>query len=130
VHRSLNNGNGVHLYTLDRAEASRAPWTLEVENYFFLHDAGGPGLRELYRCLLASGSYLYTPDPNCEGAAGAVRQGILGWMASSPLCDSTPLYRLVSRRAGHLYTVSAAERDSAIALGLTNESIAGHVWTR
>ncbi len=129
VHRSVNPNNGVHLYTLDRAEASRAPWVIEVENYFFLHEAGGPGLQEFHRCGLQTGSYFYTQSPTCEGAPGAVHQGVLGWVASSPLCDSTPLYRLVGR-PGHFYTVNATERNTAIASGFTDENIAGHVWTR
>ena len=127
VHRALRNAGG-HFYTNNRAEAGLPAFTVETYDYYFLYAATAPGLVELHRCLLADGRYFYTTSSVCEGAAGAVHQGVLGWMGSAALCGSTPLYRLWSSTSGHFYTVDSAERSSAIASGYVDEGVAGHVW--
>jgi hypothetical protein len=127
VHRALRNAGG-HFYTNDRAEAMSAAFTVESFDYYFLYAASVPGAVELHRCRLSDGHYFYTTSSACEGASGATNEGVLGWMASSALCGSTPLFRLYSGSAGHFYTIDAGERASAIASGYVDEGISGHVW--
>jgi hypothetical protein len=103
---------------------------VEALNYFYVYATGVGSLQPFYRCLLTDGTHLYTRSASCEGAAGARREGALGYIAVSPTCGSTPLYRLYSSASGdHFYTTSAAERDNAIArFGYISEGTPGHVW--
>jgi len=127
VHRSVHPSTGEHFYTNSRSEAACCGFTVEHYDFYWLYDAATAGLVPFYRCLLSSGFHFYTRSATCEGAPGSVREGVLGYIATSATCGSTPLYRLV-RGDDHFYTTSAAERDSAIAGGYVSEGVAGHVW--
>lgn len=127
VHRSVSTLNGGHFYTTSQVEASCCGFTVEHLNFFRVYSAPTASLVPFYRCLLANGFYFYTTAPSCEGAAGASQQLVVGYVASSAVCGAVPLYRLVKNH--HFYTVSAAERDNAIAAyGFVDEGVAGYVW--
>lgn len=129
VHRSYHAGRDEHFYTTSRTEAACCGFSVELYDFYHLYRSAAPGLVAFYRCLLSSGYHFYTASATCEGSPGAIVEGTMGYLAPSPTCGSTPLYRLV-RGNNHFYTTSAPERDHAIGLGYTSEGIAGHVWTR
>jgi hypothetical protein len=129
VDRSYDATTGEHFYTTSDAEAACCGFTVEAYKYYWLYAAPQSGLVPFYRCLLMSGFHFYTTDMNCEGAAGAKNEGMLGYIATSAVCGSTALYRLYDGTNGdHFYTTSAAESSSAQANGYVLESTAGYVW--
>lgn len=125
VHRAISPTQG-HFYTLDLAEASSSDFSPEFANYFYMYIEALPGLVPFYRCLKGDGRRFYTTSATCEGA-GPV-EGVLGQIATEPLCGGVPLYRLYGN-GEHFYTISAEERDNAVAMyGYTFEAQVGFVW--
>ena len=125
VHRASSPTLG-HFYTLDQAEASAGDYLPEFLNYYYTHVAPLPGLVPLYRCLKGDGRRFYTTSDTCEGA-GPV-EGVLGHIGTEASCGAVPLYRLYGK-SDHFYTISAEERDSAVAMyGYIFEAQVGFVW--
>lgn len=118
-----------HVYGNDTAEAARLGQTVERAQYFFLYAEATTELRPLYRCDKGGGRRFLTTSTNCE--IGRAPEATLGFIASRPICGSTPLYRLYSATASnHFYTTSATERDRAVSeFGYRYEAIAGYVWS-
>lgn len=127
VARAYHTTLGVHLYTRSLSEATAAGYTIEQAAFFQVYPSGQPGLVPLYRCRLASSHRLYTRNASCEGASGAISEGVLGYVSATPTCDAKPLYRLATT-GNHFYTTSAAERDYAVSIGYVAEGIAAYVW--
>jgi hypothetical protein len=128
VHRSASGATGEHFYTTNRTEAACCGFTVESYDFYWLYSASSAAVQPFYRCVLSSGFHFYTTSSTCEGSPGSTMEGIMGYMArTAGDCGSTPLYRL-ARGNDHFYTISAAERDSAIAGGYASEGIAGYVW--
>ena len=125
VHRASGND---HFYSANATTADTAPYHIERMNYFRLYASAHEGLRPLFRCRKSDGKMLLTTQTNCE-TVGPQRE-MLGFIAASPRCGSTPLYRLFNAGINnHFYTVSAAERDNAINnLGYVLQTSPGHVW--
>lgn len=133
IHRAYSHGATDHLYTASLGEIEAAPgYALEHEGYFALRVEPGSSLRPLYRCWIGSATdHFYTTESDCEGAPGAVREGILGYLRESPGEETVPLHRLNRPGHDHFYTVSADERAEAVAThGYVYEGVAGHVWRR
>jgi hypothetical protein len=125
VHRASSPTLG-HFYTLDLAEASSGDFKLEFQNYYHLYTQQLPGLVPFHRCLKGDGRRFYTTSATCEGA-GPV-EGVLGFIGTEAACGAVPLYRLYGN-GDHFYTVSDAERDTAIAMyGYLFEGQVGFVW--
>jgi hypothetical protein len=127
VHRSNSPTLG-HFYTLDEAEASAGDYNVEALNFYFTYVEAIDGLVPLYRCLRGNGKRFYTKSAACESAGAA--EGHVGYVAPEPRCGSTELYRLYNPGAdSHFYTISAGERDNAVAAGWVYETVIGYVWT-
>ncbi len=125
VHRASSPTLG-HFYTLDQAEASSGDFKPEFLNYYHLYTQQLPGLVPFHRCLKGDGRRFYTTSATCEGA-GPV-EGVLGFIGTEAACGAVPLYRLYGN-GDHFYTVSDAERDTAIAMyGYLFEGQVGFVW--
>lgn len=127
VHRAYRASDTSHFYTTSLAEAGSSGHVVETASYFFLRASGGSGLVPFFRCLLADGRHFYTTSSVCEGAAGSVNEGALGEIMTSAGCGAVPLFRVAS--VDHLYTISAAERDAAVAGGAVDEGVVGFVRT-
>ncbi len=127
VHRSFNGGNPEHFYTTSLAEAMTAGFTLEFQDYYDIYADEHPGLSGWYRCIKGNGKHFYTMSSTCEGQTV---EGLMGYVSSSDVPESTPLYRLHNGSIGnHFYTTSAAERDNAVSnLGYTYEAIGCYVF--
>jgi hypothetical protein len=119
----------MHFYTSSDSEAGCCGYTVEYLNYYYLYGAQQSGLVPFYRCLLVGSSHLYTTSSNCEGAAGAQVEGVLGYIAQGATCGSVPLYRLRGPTGDHFYTISSSEVSSAEAGGYASEGVSGYVWT-
>ena len=128
MHRSYQPTTGEHFYSSDLAEAQCCGFVLEAANYFYLYGVQLPGLAPFYRCALFSGKHLLTQSPDCEGAGNS--EGVIGFIGSGPApCGGdTPLYRVAGGSSDHLFTVSPAEHDNAVAGGYIDEGIVGYVW--
>jgi len=125
VHRSIGTG---HLYTTDLSAAQTDPFSIEVQNYFYLYNSEFPGSQVVFLCRKGDGTHLITSSTNCE-TLGSI-QGTLGyWATSEDNCGALPLYRLFNAGTNdHFFTTSPTERDSAIGLGYTFQSIPGYIW--
>lgn len=131
VHRMYNGGSGEHFYTSTRGEGLADGHHEEAANYFHVSSTPAPGLVPLHRCLMAYGKHFYTTAPNCEGVTPGTEEGVLGYIAQTPLCGAVALHRSYNPRSqDHFYTTSAEEHAHAIqADGYTDEGVTGYVWT-
>jgi hypothetical protein len=131
VHRGYNPNRQQHLFSTSLVELENGPGlVVERENDFFLQGDGASGSVPFHRCYLGNGWHLYTTAPDCEGAAGATNEGVMGYVSPGPAEGAVPLYRLFRGAApDHFYTVDPAERDYAVALGYVYEGIGGYVWS-
>jgi len=126
IDRAFDKTNGLHFYTATDSEADCCGYTAETFDDFYLYNAAQPGLVPFYRCSTAAGSHLYTTDATCEGNTV---EGSMGWIATSAVCGSVPLYRLDDATSGdHLYTTSSAEVTAAQSSGYVLNTTAGYVW--
>ena len=125
VHRGVGDG---HVYSTDLALVQTPPYNVEHENFFQLYTETRAGMRPVFLCPKGNGHRFLSSDNACE--LGRAPEATLGFWASSPLCGSTPLYRLYrGANDDHFYTTSAAERDNAVVTyGYLDEGIVGHVW--
>ena len=85
-------------------------------------------MRPLFLCHKGDDRYLLSTETACEIGVGP--EQTLGFIAPTPLCGATPLYRLYKPEASnHFYTTSDAERNNAInSLGYLDEGILGYIW--
>lgn len=126
VHRAVSS---VHFYGTSQAQAEGLGHTIENLNYFHLYATAVGGLQPFFRCPVGGATFLTTAT-DCE--IGAAPQETIGFISATPdVCGAVPLYRTYSSAANdHFYTLSATERDNAVAnLGYISEGIAGYVWT-
>ena len=81
-----------------------------------------------FLCHKGDDRYLLSTETACEIGVGP--EQTLGFIAPTPLCGATPLYRLYKPEASnHFYTTSDAERNNAInSLGYLDEGILGYIW--
>lgn len=126
VIRAYHDTLGGHLYTRDPAMVASGGFRVESDPFFAVYASPAPGLAPFHQCLLSGAHRLYTLDAGCEGS-GALYEGVLGHVATGPVCGARPLYRL-SSPDNHFYTVDAAERDYAVSIGYVDEGIAVYVW--
>ena len=119
IHRGY--GSRGHFYSSDLNRVSDSPYGLEANNYFYLYAEAGPSMRPLFLCHKGDDRYLLSTETACEIGVGP--EQTLGFIAPTPLCGATPLYRLYKPEASnHFYTTSDAERDNAInSLGYLDE---------
>ncbi len=129
VHRSYSNGNSQHFYTTSAAEAACCTYFVETYNYYYLDTFQAPGTTVWYRC--ANGfQHFYTTDVTCELWGPGALEGGMGYIATSQLPGTTPLYRSWHPVNGdHFYTTSYGEHLNAVnALGYWDEGAPGYVW--
>jgi len=123
IHRS--NGPNGHFYTASATEAACCGMHVESHNFFYLSAVAADGTQPFIRCITGDGHHLYTTDTACEGVG---YEGQVGFILREPRCGAEPLYRLRHANGDHFYTVSAPERDSAIAGGYALVGTIGYVF--
>ena len=129
IHRLFSQPYGDHLYGTDPDEGAAGGYVLEGRDYFYLLAAPAPGHVPLYRCLTPS-----TPDhflSTLQSCEGATNQGQLGYIATTQISGTVPLYRLYRYGWGNtFYTLSAAEADNAVVqYSYTPQGVTGYVYT-
>ncbi len=132
VYRYHNGSTGEHFYTASLGEVGGGAWALEgPAPYYYLYAGATGPLLAFDRCYMDYGKHFYTTSqsPPCEGASPGHVEGVLGFIAPSPVCGAVPLYRLWNPSGDHLYTIDAGERGAAIGAGYYDEGVAGYVWT-
>lgn len=125
VHRS--SGNAQHFYTTSLSEAGCCGFSVEAENYFYVHAEPADGLQPFFRCITSTGHHYYTTDTAADGLGGI--ESTLGFVARDARCGAVPLHRMRHSGGDHFYTTSAAERDNALGLGYEYVGVAAYVWT-
>lgn len=128
IHRLYKPGAD-HLYGLDPNEGRQHGYYLEGLNYFWIQPSGGANHTALYRCLSGTWDHFLSTQSNCEGRT---HEGRLGYIATSQVAGTVPLYRLrkYSGYSDIFYTTDPAERQSILAGGgWANEGIQGYVYT-
>jgi hypothetical protein len=64
-------------------------------------------------------------------ARGYHDMGTVGYVESSQVAGTQPLYRMVRPDgSAHFYTTSATERAQFVAQGWKDEGIAGYIWAQ
>ena len=80
--------------------------------------------------LKYDGNWRLNPDLSCETLPNGFVEGVLGYIANTPINGSTLLYRsFYSATDNHLFTTSTIENSSALGIGYVQESSPGYVWT-
>lgn len=129
--RTYNPNNGDHMYGFDPNEGSAWGYYAEYAQYFYLNNAGDGNHVPLYRCwsswVPGTGDHFLSTDPNCEGSTF---EGLQGYIATSQLPGTVPLYRLYhSGYQDTFYTTLWSEADYAATwYGYTHQGITGYVY--
>ncbi len=93
VYRGYHTERAQHLFAVNHDELLVPNMTDEGVPFQLKAGAAPGGWRPLYRCLLPEAWHLLTVDPNCEGAPGAVQEGVLGNVALTQLAGTLPVRR-------------------------------------
>jgi hypothetical protein len=128
IHRLFSQTLGDHLYGTDPNEGAQSGYVLEGRNYFYLASAPAGQHVPLYRCHTpATHDHFLSTVANCEGATG---QGVLGYVATTQVPGTLPLYRLYREGTGNtFYTLDTAEADNAVAQYFyARQGVTGYVY--
>lgn len=128
IHRIWSQEYGDHLYGQDPDEGLGNSYFLEARNYFFLAPTPAADHVPLHRCHRAADyDHFLSTVPTCEGAANL---GVQGYIATSQVVGTVPLYRLYRYATTNtFYTLSAEEADQAVAwYGYTRQGVTGYVY--
>ncbi|HEX5715618.1 MAG TPA: hypothetical protein VF179_05625, partial [Thermoanaerobaculia bacterium] len=81
----------------------------------------------LYRCFdMWTLDHFVSTDPYC---ATRTNEGLLGYIATSQLSGTVPLYQTHDpQNDNRFYTISASERQTVLNWGWYDEGIAGYVY--
>ncbi len=131
LHRMYSPNSGDHLYGLWPNEGTQWGYYMESRSYFHLRGSPATGFAALYRCYLprqgSTGDHFLSTDAACEGRTN---EGLLGYIATSQLTGTVPLYRLYSAQYGEtMYSVSTVEVQVATtSYGYVNMGVTGFVY--
>lgn len=137
IHRLFMAATNDHLYSQDAYEgtAGTPAYTLEHYEYFFIEPDSISGHVALYRCWRGlsstSGDHWLSTDPDCEGALVIAPDGPQGYIATSQLTGTVPLYRQYNSLLDDTFhTIDPTE--ASIAANTYNYSspvVIGYVYT-
>ena len=119
VYRYYNQYAGQHFMTLNYKDPRAVYWWMEGVGFYVLSANNIPGTHPIYNCNYIGGDFV-SNSSNCEGQ-GYI--GLLGYLYSSPVAGTFPVYRFV-KGTDHLITTSWSEGANA---GYTYEFTLG--WT-
>lgn len=128
IHRLFSQPYGDHLYGTDPDEGGQLGYVLEARNYFYLLAAPAAGHVPLYRCLTPqTHDHFLSTMLSCENATS---EGLLGYIATSQVSGTVPLFRLYRAGTGNtFYTLSEAEADNAVAqYSYVRQGVTGYVY--
>jgi hypothetical protein len=134
MHRLFNSTNNDHLYSVYEYAGGSA-YTLENYEYFFLEAFETSGHVPVYFCspssTSTSGDHWLSTDPDCEDRDVTVVQGHSGWIATSQLTGTVPLYSQYNPVLDDTFhTISLSEAQYADAnYGYSTPVVIGYVYT-
>jgi hypothetical protein len=129
IHRLFSQPLGDHLYGQDPNEGAQSGYVLEARDYFYLASTPAGQHVPLYRChTLETHDHFLSTVANCEGATG---EGQLGYVATTQVSGTVPLYRLYRAGTGNtFYTMSTEEADNAVSqYSYARQGVTGYVYT-
>ncbi|HEX8696356.1 MAG TPA: hypothetical protein VF746_28315 [Longimicrobium sp.] len=117
MHRLFNAATNDHQYSV-YPYTDTPPYTLEHYNYFFLEPAPTSGHIPLFICVPGASStssdHWLSTDPGCEGRDVIVVEAYSGYMATSQLPGTVPLYRQYNALLDDTFhTISLSEAQYA-----------------
>jgi hypothetical protein len=131
-------GMGKHFYTTNASEKSSASGFTDEGAAGYLATSQIAGTQPFYRISKDSGGgpgtfaeHVYTTaasEVQTDVGQGYKNEGVIGYIATSQLPNTVPLYRLHNSNNDNLYTTDASERQSALQQGYIDQGIAGYVW--
>lgn len=127
MYRLYNAGRHDHLYSHMSNEGHQYGYKLEGIA-FYLAPAPAAEHVALYRCYRpATLTHLLSTDAGCEGST---TEGPMGYIATTQLPGTVPLYRLFrSAYQANFYTTNWPEADDAVRLyGFSQQGVAGYVY--
>lgn len=129
IRRSYRDATTSHLYTQSLAEATCCGFVLENEQAFWVYGSSVGGLVALNRCYVPSSNvHTYGTGAACEGVAGAIFEFAIGYVSPTPVCGSTPLFRLTLGDRSFL-TTDPGEASYAVSIGWTDRGTIGYAWS-
>lgn len=134
IHRLFNATNNDHLYSVYQYAGGSA-YTLENYEYFFLEAFPTSGHIPLYYCAASStstsGDHWLSTDPDCEDRDVQTVEGHSGYMATSELPGTVPLYRQYNALLDDTFhTTSLSEAQYAAAnYNYSTPVLMGYVYT-
>ena len=129
--RTYNPNNGDHMYGFDPGEGWQYGYYAEYAQYFYLPQSPAGGHAALYRCWTPgnqTGDHFLSTDPGCEGSTW---EGVMGYVATSQVAGTVPLYRLYNPGLQDtFYTTDWGEADYAANwYGYYHQGVTGYVYT-
>ncbi|HEX6371626.1 MAG TPA: S8 family peptidase [Longimicrobium sp.] len=125
IHRLYNPTYGDHAYS--HSPSPSGGWSPEYTNYFYLNVVDpGPGFAPLYACYISwRHDWSLSSQASC---GGSTNYGLMGFMATSQLSGTVPLYAMEKPGVDWFFTVDAGERAYALTVGWQDRGIAGYVY--
>lgn len=124
--RAYRSASLAHLLTTDPGEPSARGFVTEGTT-FWLYGSDLGGLVPLHRCYSPTAERFIYGNSTCEGWPDGMLEGVLGYMAPTPLCGGVPLYRL-QQESRHLVTTSVSEVEALVGVGWVSHGVIGYVW--
>ena len=88
----------------------------------------------LYRLSNSKGDNVLTTDTNLRSSLqsqGYQDNGVIGYVASSQISGTQPLYQMSSADGtSHFYTTNASERAQVLGRGWKDQGTSGFIWTQ
>lgn len=129
LYRAVNS-NGAHAFVLDQNNVANGFRVEGVSGYLMKNQVSSS--TKLY-ALKNQNDYFYTTDESERQraiAAGFSDMGVAGWIATSQLPGTKPMYRLFHSNGQHFYTTDENEKNGAVSQGWKDEGITGYVWAQ
>ncbi|SDP04678.1 MAC/Perforin domain-containing protein [Mucilaginibacter sp. OK268] len=132
LYRCLNSKNFDRLMTTTTDElAGMSDWHVESKLGSIYTDSSMPGTKPLYRYLLDGHEHFFTTNFNelGNGSSHAVLEGIKGYLNTTQVTGTIPIYRYNSTKGGaHFYTINFNELGNAGGnSGFIYEGIIGYI---
>jgi hypothetical protein len=120
----------MHTYSTSFAEVNSGGFGYEALS-FYLYNTNASGTVPYYRCRSGTSSKTFlTASSSCESLPSGYVDSLVGYIATSLISDTVPVYRSYFPNSGdHLYTSSSREHSAAINAGYLSEGVPGYVWT-
>lgn len=122
VYRLYHSTSGQHFYSLSSSEGTSDGFVLEGQAFKVLATTASSGSYPLYRCYMTTGQHFVSTSSGCEGATV---EGTYGYLYSTYVLNSVPLYRFVKQ--SNTDRLATTDLSEGYAAGYIYEGILGYV---